>query len=219
ISSSPGSASTRRAISFAIVAVGTKTASSWPSVRAMRSSRRLTVGSSRSCSSPTSAAAIASRIPAVGCVSVSERRLITVLLWLRRRAGETRISLGEQEHVAVRLLLIPKAVGAEVAHPFGHAAHDDRYEPAEERQDLQHLTEDPGQDHRRYSQNDPKKDLPAALPLGLHRHPQIDRVIRRPAVEPRIRVGEQIQVRVEAGCVDLVLRLEAVHTLGKSTQS
>src|SRR5262249_60419047 len=78
ISSSPGSESVRRATSFAIVAVGTKTASSWPSSSATRRSSTLTVGSSRRCSSPTSAFAIASRIPGDGCVFVSERRSITL---------------------------------------------------------------------------------------------------------------------------------------------
>src|SRR5205809_1751078 len=77
ISSSPGSERVRRAISFAIVAVGTKTDSSWPSKSATRRSSSLTVGSSRRCSSPTSAFAIASRMPRLGCVFVSERRSIT----------------------------------------------------------------------------------------------------------------------------------------------
>ncbi len=44
---------------------------------AARSCSSLTVGSSRICSSPTSAAAIAARMPAVGRVTVSERRSIT----------------------------------------------------------------------------------------------------------------------------------------------
>ena len=78
INSSPGSPRTRRAISFAIVAVGTKTESSWPRISAVRRSSSLTVGSSRICSSPTSAFAIASRIACVGFVAVSERRSITV---------------------------------------------------------------------------------------------------------------------------------------------
>ena len=62
ISSSPSSVCSRIAIWFAIVAVGRKIASSWPSRRAARSSSSLTVGSSRFCSSPTAAAAIAARI-------------------------------------------------------------------------------------------------------------------------------------------------------------
>ena len=45
-------------------------------IRATRSSRRLTVGSSRKTSSPTSARAMASRMAAVGRVTVSERRSI-----------------------------------------------------------------------------------------------------------------------------------------------
>ena len=75
-SSSPSSVCRRIAIWFAIVAVGRNTASSWPRRRAARSSSSFTVGSSRFCSSPTAAAAIAARIPGVGRVAVSERRSI-----------------------------------------------------------------------------------------------------------------------------------------------
>ena len=67
----------RSAIWFAIVAVGTNTASSCPSSAAPRSSSAMTVGSSRFCSSPTTASAIAARMAAVGWVTVSERRSIT----------------------------------------------------------------------------------------------------------------------------------------------
>ena len=53
----------------------------WPrpgrAARLREPRRSLTVGSSRFCSSPTTAAAIAARMPAVGCVAVSERRSIT----------------------------------------------------------------------------------------------------------------------------------------------
>src|SRR6266545_4637300 len=73
----PGLVRMRRAIWFAIVAVGRKSAASWPSSSAARRWSSFTVGSSRSCSSPTSAAAMAARISAIGCVAVSERRSIT----------------------------------------------------------------------------------------------------------------------------------------------
>ncbi len=76
-SSWPGSVSTRRAIWFAIVAVGRNTASSWPRSAAARCSSSSTVGSSRFCSSPTTAFAIAWRMPGDGWLSVSERRSIT----------------------------------------------------------------------------------------------------------------------------------------------
>ena len=76
-STSPGRVCSLSAIWFAIVAVGTKSAASWPSSAAARSCSAFTVGSSRFCSSPTSAAAIAARIPSVGRVAVSERRSIT----------------------------------------------------------------------------------------------------------------------------------------------
>src|SRR5690349_15625422 len=55
---------------------GTNTAASLPSNSATRSSRRLTVGSSRKTSSPTSAACMAARMAAVGFVTVSLRRSI-----------------------------------------------------------------------------------------------------------------------------------------------
>src|SRR5574340_1011471 len=77
IRTSPGRESNLRAIWFAMVAVGRKTASSWPRSSATRRSSPRTVGSSRFCSSPTTASAIARRIPSVGCVMVSERRSIT----------------------------------------------------------------------------------------------------------------------------------------------
>ena len=120
INSSPGSPRTRNAISLAMVAVGTKTASSCARISAIRDSRSLTVGSSRICSSPTSAAAIAARMPAVGRVAVSDRRSITLVLCLRSRPREARIPLGEEHQVPVGLLLVAEAVDAQVAHPLWH---------------------------------------------------------------------------------------------------
>ena len=75
-SSVPRSPRISSAIWFAIVAVGRYTASSWPSSSAPRRSSSRTVGSSRDCSSPTSAVAIAARIACDGRVWVSERRSI-----------------------------------------------------------------------------------------------------------------------------------------------
>ena len=77
ISSVPRRPRIASAIWFAIVAVGRYTAASCPSSAAPRSSRAMTVGSSRRCSSPTSASAIAARIAGDGLVCVSERRSIT----------------------------------------------------------------------------------------------------------------------------------------------
>ena len=59
-----------------IVPEATKSPASLPSSSAARSSRAMTVGSSPKTSSPTSAAAIARRISAVGLVTVSDRRSI-----------------------------------------------------------------------------------------------------------------------------------------------
>src|ERR1700693_1041312 len=61
-----------------MVAVGRNNAASWPSSSAIRRCSSLTDGSSRYCSSPTSAAAIAANISGEGFVSVSERRSITL---------------------------------------------------------------------------------------------------------------------------------------------
>ena len=66
-----GPAATTR---LAIVPEATNSPASLPSSSAARSSSALTVGSSPQTSSPTSAAAIARRIAAVGFVTVSERR-------------------------------------------------------------------------------------------------------------------------------------------------
>src|SRR3954471_23093437 len=76
-SSVPRSPRIASAIWLPIVAVGRETASSCPSSSAPRRSSSSTVGSSRSCSSPTSAFAIASRMAGDGFVTVSERRSTT----------------------------------------------------------------------------------------------------------------------------------------------
>jgi len=70
-SSPPGRMWSSRAISLHIVPLGRNTAASCPSSSATRSSSARVVGSWPRCSSPTSAAAIASRIPRVGRVCVS----------------------------------------------------------------------------------------------------------------------------------------------------
>src|SRR5215469_13322455 len=70
----PDLASTCSAIWVHSVPVGRYTAACLPVSSATRSSSRLTVGSSPSLSSPTSAAAIARRIASVGRVTVSDRR-------------------------------------------------------------------------------------------------------------------------------------------------
>src|SRR5476651_534639 len=59
-----------------MVPVGKKSAASFPSISATRASRRRTVGSPSSTSSPTSASAMARRMAGVGRVTVSERRSI-----------------------------------------------------------------------------------------------------------------------------------------------
>src|SRR5919199_1409901 len=128
IRSAPGRVSTRSAIWFAIVAVGRKSAASCPSSSAARRCSSFTVGSSRSCSSPTSAAAIAARISGVGRVAVSERRSITLGRYRRAsyipaRPGERgRASHDGEERMRKRLGLL-LACACFFAVPVGaHAA-------------------------------------------------------------------------------------------------
>ena len=74
MNSSPGSQCTRTPIWLDIVPEGTNSAASLPSSSAIRSCRACTEGSSSNTSSPTSAAAIAARMPGVGLVTVSLRK-------------------------------------------------------------------------------------------------------------------------------------------------
>src|SRR4051794_4242889 len=72
--SSPGCVWARMEAWFDMVPDDTNRAASLPSSAATRCSRWLTVGSSPKTSSPTSAAAMAARMPAVGRVTVSLRK-------------------------------------------------------------------------------------------------------------------------------------------------
>ena len=72
--SSPGRQCTAKATWLHIVPDGRNSAASLPSSSATIAWRRLTVGSSRFCSSPTSASAMARRIAGVGRVTVSLNR-------------------------------------------------------------------------------------------------------------------------------------------------
>src|SRR6478609_10509251 len=74
---SPGLICAVNAIRLHIVPEGRKSAASLPVSSATNSCSALTVGSVRNCSSPTSASAIALRIPADGRVAVSLERSIT----------------------------------------------------------------------------------------------------------------------------------------------
>src|SRR5437870_5170204 len=77
ITSSPGRACARSAISLHMVPDGRNTAASLPRSSATISFRRLTVGSSSFCSSPTSASHTKRRMSAVGRVTVSLDRYLT----------------------------------------------------------------------------------------------------------------------------------------------
>ena len=74
--SSPGRVRVRSATWFAIVPLGRNSDASMPNRLATSSWSRLTDGSSPYWSSPTSASAIARRMPSTGRVTVSERRSI-----------------------------------------------------------------------------------------------------------------------------------------------
>src|SRR6516165_582789 len=127
--SSPGRVWTLTAIWFDIVPDGTNTAASLPSRSATTSSSRLTVGSSPKTSSPTSAAFMAARMPAVGRVTVSLRRsIIKAPHWLaatrslRSGARATARALLRRLRVAVKrsllLLILQKPAVAELLEVY-----------------------------------------------------------------------------------------------------
>ena len=74
-SSPPGRMCRRKAIRLHIEPLGRNRPASWPRSSATRSCSSIVVGSSFFCSSPTSAVAMASRMPGLGRVWVSLRRL------------------------------------------------------------------------------------------------------------------------------------------------
>src|SRR5688572_27130556 len=103
-SSPPGGTTSCRAIWLAIVPDGANRAASCPNRAATWFSSALTVGSSPKTSSPTAAVAIASRIAAVGRVTVSDRRSTTQ--HLRDQEGQLEALLGVQARVAGRLVAV-----------------------------------------------------------------------------------------------------------------
>jgi len=94
MTASPRPALTAKPMALHIVPEGRKSAASLPSSAADISCSLLTVGSSRRCSSPTGAAAIASRIAGVGRVEVSLVRSIMTMAppGARRPAAGQRTS-------------------------------------------------------------------------------------------------------------------------------
>src|SRR5262249_18927565 len=123
--SSPGRVRILRPIWFAIVPLGTKRAASLPSSSAIRSSRRLTDGSSPYWSSPTGAAAIAWRMPGEGKVTVSGRRSML----LGKRIGDIPMKLytyyRSQASFRVRIALNLKGLQREDA--FLHLERGDQF--------------------------------------------------------------------------------------------
>src|SRR6185369_14259557 len=105
---------------FDCVPEGTNTAASKPRSSATSASSAMTVGSSPSTSSPTSAAAIALRIPSLGRVTVSLRKSVAIGTSPRllRRGGSRpalalSLQLRKQDHVADR-----RRVGQEHYQPI-----------------------------------------------------------------------------------------------------
>jgi hypothetical protein len=90
MTSSPRRVRVSSATWFAWVPLGNHSADSLPSMPATRACSRLTDGSSSYWMSPTSAAAMARRMPGEGRVTVSERRSIGSMSRLCSVLGPTR---------------------------------------------------------------------------------------------------------------------------------
>src|SRR5262249_18372306 len=89
MTASPGRVCRRHAMALAMVAEGRKMLASLPSNAATCACKALVVGSSPRCSSPTTAWAMACRMPGVGCVTVSLYRSIMLNVLLRCGRDET----------------------------------------------------------------------------------------------------------------------------------
>src|SRR5258706_2188631 len=102
------------------VPLGRNSPASIPTISATRACRAFTVGSSPKTSSPTSAAAIAARIPAEGLVTVSLRRSINLFIFISssRRIDSRGNHFGcAQQGARLVLGLLPLQ--------FGHRIGDD----------------------------------------------------------------------------------------------
>src|ERR1700754_4304507 len=112
------------AIWLAIDPDGANRAASWPKSEATDASRALIVGSSPYTSSPTTADAIAARMPDVGRVTVSERKSTrSATQHLRNEEGQLQRLLGVEPGVTGRLVPVGQvevfdALGA--AQALGH---------------------------------------------------------------------------------------------------
>src|SRR5438132_10867692 len=104
-----------------MVPEGTYSAASFPSNRAVTSWRRLTQGSSPKTSSPTSASAMARRMPGEGFVTVSLRRSIMVVCSLARPLAVEHFD-GGASHIALIIGLVPFEFQASAAQVSGHPA-------------------------------------------------------------------------------------------------
>src|SRR5579884_4041876 len=107
ITSSPGFVCAHTATRLPIVPLGTNSAACLPSSAATCASSALTVGSSPQTSSPTSASAIALRIPASGTVKVSLRRSIGLPSLVIADQGTPPRSVVDEAHPVA-----PRALGA-----------------------------------------------------------------------------------------------------------
>src|SRR6266566_2927778 len=66
-----------------------------------------------------------------------------------RSSGQARVPPREQKEVAVGLQLVAEQPRADVPHPLIHLPRSQAVEPAEERDDPVHVSEDAGEDQRR----------------------------------------------------------------------
>src|SRR5215475_13961021 len=104
-----------------MVPEGTYRAASFPSNRAVTSWRRLTQGTSPKTSSPTSASAMARRMPGDGLVTVSLRRSIMVVCSLAKPLAVEHFD-GGTSHINLIVGLVPFKFQAATAQVPGHPA-------------------------------------------------------------------------------------------------
>src|SRR5262249_23371588 len=104
-----------------MVPEGTYSAASFPSNRAVTSWRRLTQGSSPKTSSPTSASAMARRMPGEGFVTVSLRRSIMLVRSCERPLAVEHFD-GGAGHIDLIIGLVPFQFQAAAEQVPGHPA-------------------------------------------------------------------------------------------------
>src|SRR3954465_5948597 len=124
--SSPRAQCAISAARFDCVPEGKKSPASWPKRSAHAAWRRFTVGSSPKTSSPTAASAMARRMAADGCVTVSLRRSIipplsqALIHLLERRRARAELALAqlvERLRHGIQVAVQVLRIGIEVQQP------------------------------------------------------------------------------------------------------